>query len=58
MNPEYDYVLFTDADCERFMCELADPDSRRAYEAREHEASRLVKQVVEHVAVSGSQIRP
>ena len=33
LNPEYDYALFTDEDCQRFMCELADPDARRAYEA-------------------------
>jgi mannosyltransferase OCH1-like enzyme len=32
LNPEYDYALFTDEDCERFMCELAMPDVRRAYE--------------------------
>ena len=34
VNPEYDYVLFTDEDCERFMRELADPDVLRAYEVR------------------------
>jgi len=32
VNPEYDYVLFTDKDCSRFMCELADPETRLAYE--------------------------
>ena len=32
VNSEYDYALFTDEDCQRFMCELADPDVRRAYE--------------------------
>ena len=32
LNPEYNYALFTDEDCARFMCELADPDVRRAYE--------------------------
>ena len=34
MNPEYDHVLFTDEDCERFMREVADPEVRRAYEVR------------------------
>ncbi len=34
VNPEYDYVLFTDEDCERFMREVADSDARRAYEVR------------------------
>ena len=32
MNPEYDYALFTDEDCARFMCEFADPDTLRAFE--------------------------
>ena len=32
VNAEYDYVLFTDEDCARFMCELADPDTLLAYE--------------------------
>ena len=32
VNPEYDYVLFTDEDCERFMCELADPNALLAYQ--------------------------
>ena len=31
-NPEYDYAFMTDADCTRFICELGDPDVRRAYE--------------------------
>ena len=34
VNPEYDYVLFTDEDCERFMREVADPEVLRAYEVR------------------------
>ena len=34
VNPEYDYVLMTDEDCTRFICELADPQVRRAYEVR------------------------
>ena len=37
VNPEYDYVLFTDEDCRRFMCELADPDTRLAYEVCAHD---------------------
>ena len=32
LNPEYDYALFTDEDAARFMCDLAAPDVRRAYE--------------------------
>jgi hypothetical protein len=32
MNPEYDYAMFTDEDCARFMCKFADPDTLRAYE--------------------------
>ena len=32
LNPEYDHALFTDEDAARFMCELAMPDVRRAYE--------------------------
>jgi hypothetical protein len=34
VNPEYDYVLFTDEDCERFMREVADPEVLQAYQVR------------------------
>ena len=57
-NPEYDHVLFTDADCARFMCELTDPDSRRAYEVREEDTSRRAGTISEHDTSSNTPTRP
>ena len=34
VNPEYDFAVMTDDDCARFICELASPEVRQAYEVR------------------------